>query len=295
MLTSRYLTIKQIAAERETTTQAVYKVVRKLKKKGLLKGTNLTGFKLGGLQKPTPFEKGKKTLNLHNIQINIKIIKNSKKYLKEIKKGNKISIKGATILLFKKGLDIYTDEASFDCYTTNEGYAKAISYFTNLYSRIENKFDITINKEGYLNKKWVRQHIAERDNELAKKYNDEKKKLKIKAEDGKVWLIADKSFNGNDLEFPHPETSKPDTDKVIKHFNDIRANDPPTNSQLATHIFNLAKNSEVYIENIQKHLSVLDSMDRTMKLIRKELRGGRFLSRRSVPRSCSQSSLQSYI
>jgi Fe2+ or Zn2+ uptake regulation protein len=231
-LEKEYLTIKQIAKRRQTTIQAVYKIVRKLKKKGLLS----RGFKTGGLKWGGYYNHEKNEgvgimpksethfLRLHNIQESLKIIQAGEKYNQARADNNKFELDGFTILLYEDNIQIYTTQAlSFYGLSTDECYLLALEEFSKLYNKLENRLNIIINKDGKLNHNWVRLHIAETNNELAQEQNNNKEQIRAKAkEDNKTWLITDNSFKLNELEFTHPQTAKLDTEKIINHFQAIR-------------------------------------------------------------------------
>ena len=235
MLVHKFKTPDEIAFKRKTTVWAVYKIIKKLQQKGLVKkGYKLGGTKQGGYY-PKKLAKKSNLLRLHNIQLSISILENSKKFFRKLKQSNKVEIGGTTIMVYQNHLDIYTQEGvHFFGSNTDECYNKAINFFSMIYSKIESDFDILIDKERYLNKKWVRQHIAETNNEIATKANKEGTRINIKDKtDGKTAIITDNSFKLNELEFIHPTKAKQDTDNVIKQLEDFRENNPVTITQLS--------------------------------------------------------------
>lgn len=220
-LTKDFLTVQQIAKRRQTSRQAVYKIIRKLKEKGLIS----RGFTFKGVDKQKGFTK-KNKIRLHNIQETIKILDKSKFYLNYIKKkSNKLETKEFTAMLTENYVNVYTTEYnSFYGDTVEQCYIKAIKFFRKAYIKIENRLRITIDKEGYLNKRWVRQHIAETNNEIAAKANADKERIVVHDdEDGKEAIITDNSFNLNELECIHPTKAKEDAKLVIeKHIKAMR-------------------------------------------------------------------------
>ena len=113
-----------------------------------------------------------------------------------------------------------------------------------------------------------RQHYSLVKNALAKQYNKEGKKLYIRDETG-IWLIIDNSFQLDELETVHPKTSMEDNPIIRTFFNDLKQN-PATISQINNALMKSIQMQDVYNKNIAKHLKVLDSMDKTLKAIRKE-------------------------
>lgn len=248
LLTQEFLTPKQIATRRQTTIYAVYKTIRKLKKKGHLKGGYKNAFKNRGVTK----SQGVQKLRLHNIQESVKILESSKFYERLRQKKNKLALDGLTIMLYKDSVQLFTQEyISFYGKTTNECYSNAIKFFSRFYTLIENDYKIVIEKNRVLNKKWVRQHIALTNSEIAKQANEEKQPIIIKdKEDGKQRIITDNSFNLNELETVHPIKAKKDMDLIKIHVEDMINNPSLTNSQLSSRINDLIGLAAVERENI---------------------------------------------
>jgi len=270
LLTKEFLTPKQISKRRGTTIRAVYKTIDKLRKKGCDLGGSKTIAETGGVHKPEL-----KKLRLHNIQIPIKIISKKKGYENLLKRCNKLSISGCTIMLYEKMIDVYTGEDTWFMSGTVDGcYVKAVSYFRTVYNKIENRCEIEIEKDQYLNKKWVRQHIAVVDDEIAKDCNKKKEKLKIyDREDGKERVLVDDSHSLNELEAVHPKKAKPDAEYYKEFIDDLIVNKPPVNSEMYRQLYAIAKNQDVYNKNIELHLDVLRDMKEAIKDLSDKLNG----------------------
>lgn len=226
-----YLTIKQIAQRRKTSVQAVYKVINKLIKKGVLNKTNtLNGFK-GGVAK---WQRGLKLLRLHNIQLDIKIISKGVYYSKFLSRCNKLAnFKGVTVMCYQDKLEVFTiKEMDFTGENTEVIYSKALTFLMRVLALIEQRLHITLLKDTYLNINWVRQHIAEVDSETAKDYHARNENIQYKDEQGVTWAISDKSKT-DELEFIHSKNAKEHTDRVEKQLNDFRINNPPTISEIS--------------------------------------------------------------
>lgn len=225
MLTKEYETPKRIALRRKTTVQAVYKVIRKLIKKGYLTRGFNKGLKKSQSTKDF-FYKGKgKYIRLHGQEWNIKIIYKSRFYNK-LPKNKVIFSDGNTIRIYKDSIEVYSNEnLKFEAEDEQKATAMSFNYWQKIFNRLENKLKVTLIKEGYHNIELVNHHYAEVNNELAEEYNEKKVKLNIySTEDGKLWFKIDHSWNLHEAETLHPETAKPDITKVKAHFNDIRDN-----------------------------------------------------------------------
>ena len=267
MILIHQLTVKEICFKTKKSHQYIYKIIKILKKKMYLKpnfkmvanhrgGSTKNKIMQPKIREPTfPMEKGiKKLLRLHNIQQDINILKPiSNDYFKSLKTENQISISGVTIMLYEKKICMFTKEnTNFYGYTTNECYAKAIRYFEMIFIKTENRLHVMLNKDQYLNKKWVRQHIAITNSDVAKDAASRKEKIAIKApEDNKTWLITDKSLT-HELEGIHPKTAKQDIDKLTYFLNDLRAQpEPPSFSKIHLAIHDLTINIKELIEGLK--------------------------------------------
>lgn len=272
LLTINYLTPKQISTRRQTSIQAVYKTINKLKKKGYLIGGLIKGFENRGVEKSDRQNRGFKNtqkIRLHNVQESIKIIEASKTFYKRLQKSNKIEYKGLTVMIYKDNIQIFTQEGiSFYGETTNEAYQSAILFFKKFYIKLENDLNIIIDKDRTLNKKWVRQHIALTHSDIAKRHNEEEKQLIIKdKEDGKQRIITDNSFKLDELEGIHPTKAKADMDNIKYFVDDIINNNPLNNSQLSSRINEGIRWSE---ENTKSITELKETLFKLMEIILKK-------------------------
>jgi len=116
-------------------------------------------------------------------------------------------------------------------------------------------------------------HYSECGNELAKEYNKSRQKLLINAkEDNKAWAVIDFSLSEDEFETLHPKTAEKDMNKVKDYFEDIRDNFHYKPSESTDLLIGVAKNQQMFNENLVKHMKVLDNMNKTMKDIRKGLK-----------------------
>lgn len=234
LLTQEFLTVKQVAIRRKTTVQAIYKIIRKLKKKGSL-GMNNRGFK--GVENIKPTFKPPKhfkphKIRLHGQEFNIKILFKDHRYKDLLKKCNLLHIDGNTIRLFKDAIEVYSGQ-SFYADTVQKATVRSFNYWNRLFIRLENEFNVIILKPKYQNIKLVNQHYAEVNNELAEESEKKGDKIRVyTTDDGKLWFTIDNSFNLHEAETVHPSTAQHDIATVVSFFNDLRDNTPPTLSQL---------------------------------------------------------------
>lgn len=240
LISNDFLTPKQIALRRGISVRAVYKTINILQKKGYnLKGKKRFTKKLCGIE---PF-----AIRLHGIEVNIKILWKDHNYQNFI---NKLQIiDGNKVKCFRNSLEVYIT-GSFEGRDENEATGKSIHYLTRLLRIIEHDLKILIIKNRSQNIKIVKNHYSEVNNELAKDCEVRGDRIKIYAqEDGKLWFTIDNSFNFHEMETQHPETAKEDMILMRKHFNDIRFNNPPTNSEIMVYFAQFLKIST----DIAKH------------------------------------------
>jgi len=251
-------TIKEISNARQTTIRTTQKIIKKLKEKGVLKGSSTKGFVF---QSTCPPATTYNYIRLHGQEFNIKI-----KYGKLIKTKSEL-FKGSTVRFYKKSLEIYSKQ-SFIGKTPYECKLKSKIYFQRYFMQLQDKLDVL-----FKDIKEVNAHYSEMENELAEDYNKKNKKLIIKSKkDNKTWSLIDHSLNINEFEFIHPKTAYNDTGKFQDYFNDIRDNYTYKPSEATKLISNLTKNQLMFNENLVKHMKVLDDMSLTMEAIRKALK-----------------------
>jgi len=232
LLSEEYLTPKRVAIRLKCSHQNVYKIIKNLRKKGAI-SKNFKSVEKSDAPSMLPRNIQQVVTNeirLHSQEYNILILNKDIRY-KE-RKSNLIEIDGNTIRLFRNTIEIYIGH-SFYGDDANEAHNKSMKYLKRLIRRIEYDLKIILVKDRTQNIREVKAHYSEMNNELAKDMNNKKEKLMITAEeDGKNWLSIDNSFNLDEMETIHPETSKEDMDKIKPFFNDLRENKPPNLSEM---------------------------------------------------------------
>lgn len=222
-LTEEYLTPRQISIRRGTSLQAVYNVIAKLKKKGLISGNVWGGFK-----KSEPLRRGgfnlRHGIRLHGQEFNIKILFRSTQYQKLLSKSNYVYFDNNTIKLCKDSVEVYAGkDKSFMGEDIQRATALSFQYWNKFFRWLEDHLKVILIKPRSRNIKLVNNHYAEINNEIAKECNVNKEKISIyTTEDGKLWFKIDNSFQLNEAESLHPQTAKEDMQKVKATFNDLR-------------------------------------------------------------------------
>lgn len=263
LLTIDFLTPQEIAQRRKTSVRAVYKVIAKLREKGMFD----TGLNQVNLSRSTePFsEPLEKQQRLHGQEWNIKIISKSEKYIKTKKQANTIYLDGNTLRLYNDSIEVYSGQSFFE---KDEQRATALSlaYWERFFARMEHEFGVILKKQRVQNINLVNQHYGETNSEVAIDALKKNQKFRIQtSDDGKLWFTIDNSWNLKEMETLHPETAKQDMTKVQKQVNDWRDHDPPTNSQLAGHIHGLVQTQTMFQNNIKTHFEVLDGIKKAVQ------------------------------
>lgn len=257
MFSEQYLTIKQIALIRKCTQRAVQKIIKKLKEKGMVRQTQPIYLK------SEPFSK----IRLHGQEFNIKLLWQDNYYQKRLKKSNIFFVDGNTIKLFRNSIEIYSGQ-SFYAEDERVATRKSADYWQRFFSRLEHNLKVIIVRPFSANINLVNQHYARTNSEITQSALDKKERIRVYAEeDGKLCFITDDSFGFKEDETLHPKTAQPDRRKIDKQVNDWRLHDPPTNSQLAEHLINVAvnqqsitKNQEVFAENMKTHIAAIQEL-----------------------------------
>jgi hypothetical protein len=295
------LQINDIAKELSMTTKKVYKARGELARKGFLTKqqdgiyTESTGQQHGGntsLILPTKGELFPPSRNnwvrYHNIQVTIGILKSPNDWLS---KQNSIFFRNADKNFgMTKYIDLTKEEITGRIYrktiviqlpeitkpTIEEAEAEAVVMIKRNCSLIEQRYQLILIKDGYLNFKLNKGHYALIHNELAKTYKDKKEKLNIYYQDGKLRLTIDFSKNKvegihtPELEATHPQQA-PNDIRNIKQFWDEFLENPfmPKDFWMMSEQQKLVLGVQAeYTEQIKKHLLVMDNINKSLSAIR---------------------------
>jgi len=229
LLKNEYLTPKQIAIRRKTSDKAVYKIIAKIKGKGVL------GNRLKGVEKnrytfqPQPNHK----IRLHGQVFKINLLYKDNRYKKKLEDSNLVNIDNNQIRLHRNSIIVYS-ENDFYGDTAQKATINSMAYWTRFFNRLEKDLGIIIVKHRKHNISLVKQHYAEINNELAEECERKAEKIRIYTkEDGKLWFTIDNSFNLSEAETQHRYTAEEDMEEIVQpHFNDLRNNRPPVPSEV---------------------------------------------------------------
>jgi len=263
LLTSQFLTIKQVAVIRKTSVQAVYKIVRKLKKKGLLYSRS-GGFNRGFKKDISTHIKPKQSgIRLHGQEFNIKILYKDHRYVDIMKKSNIIYIEDHTIRLYRNSIEIYANK-SFWGEDENRATYISLEYWTKFFFKLEEYLKIILIKPRRSNIKLVNQHYADVNNEIAESSIEKQQHIRIYSkEDGKLRFLIDNSLNLKEAETVHPIDAKEDMTSVKTFLTDLIEN-PTTFSDLkniikanSISINKLSNNMSYFGENMVSHVNAI--------------------------------------
>jgi len=265
LLTDEFLTIKQIAKQRTCSLQAVYKIIKSLKKKGTY---NLNMKKV----EKSESSHNQTDIRLHGQELNIKILFQNSYYQQHLEKSNILFLDGNTIRLYKNSIEIYSGQ-SFYGKKSNESEKKSLDYWGRFITRLEHTLKISLIKPRARNIRIVNQHWARGDSELSENAIENKQRVWIYAEeDGKLCFITDDSFGFKEDETVHPITAKKDREAVDKQVNDWRLNNPPTISELAKIQAEVGYNLNILTNAVSEQSKMVSGLPLVLNSLEKQIK-----------------------
>ena len=274
------LTITEISSYRSCSRTAVYKLISLLLRRGMIekidKSYSLTS---GGIEGLHSFVGLRYNLRQHNLHFKFQILESPKNWKLKRNKisrmpyfNKKIKLKNNEQELFNFGkVQIRTTSKSIiikipTIYekSVDKAVIQSFHILEQIVPKVERLFNIKIIKDYKANVTIISQEYARINDSLAKLYRKEADRLYVTGDDGKIWMITDFSFSQDETEFIHPDQSPDDTQVMSKHLNDIRKYDPPTNSQLATHIMNLTQGFQNYGDHIVSHTKAIQTLSKAI-------------------------------
>jgi len=216
MLTLEYLTPRQIAYRRRTGITAVYNIIAKLKKKGLLEGSMGKAWKRvevtpqgGGLNFP---------YRLHAERWHLVLSKRGTRYRRLRHTKKRIQLDSNTVLMHPDTMEVYS-HMSFYGKSQQEAEEKASAYCRVFFKGLSER----------LGASWTRvmrngAHYAYMNSEIADDARARSERYCVLGKDGKTWLITDDSFKCMEDETIHPQDAAKDRATLDRWLNDIRNN-----------------------------------------------------------------------
>ena len=288
------LTITQISKFRKVSRASVYKVINGMLNEGLLEKTDLSyGLTHLGIQGLHSFVGLRHNLRQHNFHIKFKVLEHPRNWDKKRNEFRKLPYFNSVIKLKNNEQELF-NYGNLTIKTTTKSiivkiptiYAKNIEDATiqtfgileTTYPKIEKLFGIKLIKNYKACAEVICQEYAKLDDELAKIYNKRGDQLLITGEDGKIWMITDKSFKGDEREYIHTEKAPEDEDAISKSMNILR--DEPTimkdNQREIGQAIGLIKknadNAEFHMENMRSHVGATRDLSGATKLLKREIK-----------------------
>lgn len=281
------LTITQTSKYRKVQRSTVYKVIKTLIKKGLIRNPKRSIYELTnkGISGLHSFVALRYELRQHNLHFKIKVLespKNWKQKRNEIRqmpyfnKTIKLKNNEQDLLNFGK-LQVKTTAQSIiikmpTIYAKNweDAIIQAMQILEDSIYKIESAFKIRLIKDYKSNITIISQEYARLQDSLAKLYRTEGNRIYLTGEDGKIWLITDLSFSVDELEVIHTNRATDDLDAISPFMNDLRAN-PTTLTEVREDMEIAQKLVLSHAQNINKHEKVLDKIYEMMIRLEKRL------------------------
>lgn len=275
-LTKYFKTPLQIAKIRGTSHQSVYKTIKKLRDKGLLK----TGYIQGvaqGLQikgsRPLGVAKKKKVWRPHAYQWLIKIVESSDKYEKARKKGNYTHDQdGNRVQLHKDAIGLTANKTKWlEHEDRDEAYNLTYDYWDKIFLKLEQEFNLLLVKPRRHNIRLAKHELAWVYDEIAEHITEKKQKLIIHdPETGKRRILVDKSHGNPELEFVLNGKIETDSTKLKRNVDEL-VQGAPTNGDLSKLIKNVVDLQKEHTNeqaiNIMSIRALTKNMDKLLKKI----------------------------
>lgn len=283
------LTITQIKTARKVSRASVYKVINTLIKKGFLekidKSYTLTSKGIEGIHSLVGL---RYKLRQHNFHVKFKVLEHPKNWDKKRNEfrrlpyfNKKIKLRNNEQELFNYGNLLIKTTTKHIIIKIPTIYAKNIKEATlqtfdiieSTYPKIESLFKVKLVKNYKSCMEVVCQEFANLNDVLAKLYNKRGEQLLITGDDGKIWMITDKSFNGDEREYIHTKKAPEDQEAISKSMNilrdepEIMKNNKKEIKQTlgivkknSKHIGANADNFKQYADNIESHIGAIKSL-----------------------------------
>lgn len=291
---SKFMSVKEIASYRKCSRQAVYKAITTLLEKGLVQKNGLTyGLTELGKQGLSSLMGLTNKLRQHNIKVKIEVLESPKNWDKKRNELIRLPYFNKRIELLNNSYDLF-NYGKVNIKTTTKSLIISMPTFYSdsiddvviqmmdcLYEtipKLERTFKVRLIKDYKANIKIISQEYARLNDALAKNYRKEGEKLYVTDAEGKVWLIADYSFQTDELETIDPNKASDDMTTVHSFMNDLRINPMKLSElkELMTFQYNtiagLVKTQEVFRENINTHLAVLNKIGDAVTELKEEVK-----------------------
>ncbi|NIQ17177.1 MAG: hypothetical protein GTO02_23190, partial [Candidatus Dadabacteria bacterium] len=261
---------RKIAIMRNTSVRAVYKIIKRLKEKGVFSNETKRVHRvhnLGPTCEPYKLKNKGPYWRIHGQEWHIRVLYDSEFYKSVVHSSPSIQINGHRILVYKNVIKIY-GKMDFIGDKLEVALRRSVEYWDRFFTRLENHFKVVLVKPRAHNIRQVNCHIAEVNNGIAKEARIKKEKIKFYCrEDGKLWFQCDHSFKLDEAEFLHPKTNYPDASSFEKYFNDLRVNGPMLISEIQKFMQLQIKQSTKHGQQINSNAQHIGLNAQTMQTI----------------------------
>jgi len=257
----------RIAETLNISKQAVSKMVIKLRKKGLIKG----GVDKGGVVRlVNPLQGRDENWRYHALEFEIKPYYFTKKYedMRQHLGSHCIPFGNWKLILYKRKVIMWlnggTDFVHPDKHTA---IRMSMADFQKALTFAANRYGFRVWKDQKANIRILKHHLAKTNSKLNEAVDEGH--VKLKGEDGKVWLILDRSKGLKEHEYVHTQQAVDDSDRVEAWLTDIRQHDLPTPLQSYEMLVMQNKLSQITADNMKSHISAVKKLaDGVEKLTR---------------------------
>lgn len=277
------LTITQLSKFRKVSRASVYKVINSMLDEGMLEKTDKSyGLTTKGIEGLHSFVGLRHNLRQHNFHIKFKVLEHPKNWDKKRNEFRKLPYFNSVIKLKNNEQELF-NYGNLTIKTTTKSiivkiptiYAKNIQDATiqtfgiieTTYPKIEKLFGIKLIKNYKACIEVICQEYARLNDELAKIYDKRGEQLLITGEDGKIWMITDKSFKGDEREYIHTEKAPEDEDAISTSMNILR--DEPRimkeNQKEIVSLKGVFPAMQEYNKNLKLHIKVQKAQLKTQE------------------------------
>ena len=251
-LTKDYLTVKQIAQRRGISRQAVYKIINKLRKKGLIGKGSLKG--KGGVVIPTPGGLSSAKWRLHGQQFVLKVLWSTDSYDSLRSRRNLLVVDGNVVKVHREAVEVYCSPSRFFWGSSpDEADGLSWAYWVGFFHVLEQRLRVILLKEGSDSVRVVAAHYAEVGCEIARDYVRRGEPLKVYAlEDGKLAFLVDQSHGRVEFEALHPVSGGRDAGSVHQFLEGLRAVEGFTPQFMLSSLAHIGASIEEILELVRK-------------------------------------------
>lgn len=257
LLLEEGLTETQIATRRKVSKAAISKTISKLKAKGYIEAYKKGGLTSGGVVIPKGVNYEKEIWRYHALEFEVRPYYFTDHYYNVLKKkGNRALPYGKwKISLYYKKVMIWLDAGiDYAFKDKNEAIITAQNEFNDVLNKMAFDLGFYVFKDRKANILLLKQHLANTYAPEASIITEKQMFVQFRGEDNKVWLQYDQSKGFSEREYTHGLRAVDDSDTLEPYLNDLRDNNPLTNSQLTSRLSDVITAIEKLTQVVEKRL-----------------------------------------